>query len=267
MTRILVGTLLLTGAGAALAEQYNVVASAGPDGDSHGGNNSDPDATASFMHVEGGGSEIYEAFADASSGSVLASALRVEPLPNGSNTTSSAALIEETIHFDELPDQSVTIRARLGVTVLATRKVGFASAHASLELGGCSVSRSYNAVTGATESNSCPGGDTGTIELVLTRDEIIAASGELDISVQVSAQLEASGGLNASATAGGSGSLSRGGGPTPGLVQLSLDPPLAISFTGPNTQFPVLAPEPGAPLLAAAGAAVLCAAGRRRRAG
>jgi hypothetical protein len=260
--------LLLAGALAgapAGAEQYLVNAAAGNNGDSHV-DNDDPDAFAEFQRSEmGGGAEFYQASANASSGTIFASASHTDPLPPLTISTRAAAGIEETIHFDELPADSVTVRATLGVGVFASRNVGFANASARLDLGGCYVTKSHNAVSGPDGGTNCPGqAGADTIELVLTREQIMA-NNELDISVQISAQLEAFGGLDAEAHVGGGISLARGAGPVPGVVYLELDPPLAISFTGSQTSFPVPAPEPGAPLLLAAGAAALAAGGRRGR--
>lgn len=257
------GVWLALATGPAGAEQYLVNAAAGNNGDS-AVNQDDPDAFAEFQRSEGGGAEFYQASADASSGSLFASASHSDPLPFLTISTRAAAGIEETIHFDELPADSVTIRATLGVGVYASRNVGFANASARLDLGGCYVTKSYNAVDGPGGGTNCPSGEGGTIELVLTREQIMASNG-LDISVSISAQLEAFGGLDAEAVVGAGVPLSRGAGPVPGQVFLELDPPLAISFTGSQTSFPVLAPEPGAPLLLAAGAAALAAGGRRRR--
>jgi hypothetical protein len=258
----MVALALFTG-DAADAERYLVNAAAGNDGDSHV-DNDDPDAYAEFQRsLKGGGAEFYEASADASSGSIFASASRTDPVPPGSVSTRSAASIEETIHFQELPADSVTIRATLGVGVTASRNVGFASASARLDLGSCYVTRSYNAVSGASSGTNCPGSEDGTIELVLTRDDLLASSAQVDIQVHVSAQLESFGGLDASASVGGGIPLSRGSGPAPGRIYLELDPPLAHSFTGSMTDFPV--PEPGAPLLLAAGSAALLAARRATR--
>jgi hypothetical protein len=247
----------------AQAEQYNVVADAGNEGDSHGGDNSDPDAFATFQRSEGAGSEFYIAGADASNGSVFASASRTDPLPFLAISTRAAASIEETIHFDELPADSVTIRAGLAVSVTAFRNIGFANAGGSIQVGSCTAGVGFNAVTGPTENSTCPGSGPGTIEMVLTRDQIIAMNGELDIEVHVSANLESQGGIDASASATGAlPLLARGAEPPPGRAYLELDPPLAISYTGSNTFFPV--PEPGAPLLVAVGAATLAAYRRRR---
>lgn len=261
------GVWLALAAGPAGAEQYLVNAAAGNNGDSHV-DNDDPDAFAEFQRSEmGGGAEFYQASADASTGTLFASASHADPLPPLTISTRAAAGIEETIHFDELPADSVTIRATLGVGVFASRKVGFANASARLDLGGCYVTKSHNAVNGPDGGTNCPGqAGSDTIELVLTREQIMA-SNEIDISVQISAQLEAFGGLDAEAVVSGGIPLARGAGPVPGVVYLELDPPLAISFTGSQTSFPVLVPEPGAPLLLAVGAAALAVVDRRRRAG
>jgi|GEM_PF-5494450 len=254
-------------ASASGAEQYNVAASAGNAGDSHGGNIDDPDAVAEFERSEkGAGFELYQAGADASSGSVHASAARTDPLPPAAISTSAAANIQETIHFDELPDESVTIRAILGVAVTASRNVGFANASARLDVGGCFVTKSHNAVSGPSSGGNCQGEAADSIELVVTRDQLIQVGGEIDIEVNVSASLESQGGIDAEAQVSGGVPLSRGGGPVPGVVYLELDPPLAISFTGSQTSFPpISAPEPAAPALAAAGGLVLLAARRRAR--
>jgi hypothetical protein len=263
----IVGALAAAVAVPAAAEQYNVVANAGNDGDAHV-DNDDPNAFAEFFRAEGGGEESYNASADAGSGSVSAYAAHSDPLPPLTITTGAAAGIAETIHFDELPATSVTIRGVLAVETSASRNVGFANASATLTIGACSTSSSYNAVSGATSGSNCPGAGPGSIEFVLTRDQIIAANGELDIEVQVSAQLEAQGGLDATASASGALPLllARGAGPPPpGRAYLSLDPPLQISYTGGATSFPAIpVPEPGAPLLAAVGSATLAAFRRRR---
>jgi hypothetical protein len=253
---------LLVGDGAD-AERYLVNAAAGNDGDSHV-DDDDPDAYAEFQRVQkGGGAEFYQASADASAGGLFASASRVDPLPPAAISTRSAATIEETIHFDELPADSVSVTATLGVAVTASSNVGFANASARLDLGACYVTRGYNAGSGPSASTNCPGladPGTGTITLQVTRDQLIASGGELDILVSVSAQLETLGGIDGEAHAGGG--FSRGDQPVPGRVYLQLDPPLAHHFTGSMTAFPV--PEPGAPLLLAAGGGVLLAARRRR---
>jgi hypothetical protein len=266
---VFLGLLLASALGAAEAgaEQYLVNAAAGNDGDAHV-NNDDPDAFAEFQRAEGGGAEFYQASADASSGSIFASASRTDPLPFLSISTRAAASIEETIHFDELPADSVTIEATLGVGVTASRNVGAASAFARLDLGACSVTRSYNAASGPSSGTNCPAqGDpaAGTITLVVTRDQLIATGGQVDIAVNVSAQLESLGGIDGQALVAGGVPFSRGSQPTPGHVLLAIDPPLAHHFTGSMTSF-LAVPEPGAPLLVAAGAAVLLAAGRARRA-
>ena len=63
----IVGALASFGPLPAQAEQYNVVASAGNDGDAHV-DNDDPNAFAEFFRAEGGGEESYAASADAGSG-------------------------------------------------------------------------------------------------------------------------------------------------------------------------------------------------------
>jgi hypothetical protein len=100
----------------------------------------------------------------------------------------------------------------------------------------------------------------GAVELVVSRDDLIARGGQVDIQVHVSAQLESIGGIEGEAYVGGGIPFSRGATPPPGRVYLELDPPLAHTFTGSLTDFPV--PEPGAPLLLAAGGAALLAARR-----
>jgi hypothetical protein len=262
-----VALLLALAAPPAGAEQYNVVASAGNDGDSHV-DNDDPSAQASFSRTDGG-FELYEAGADANGGSVYANATHVDPLPPLTVTTGAGASIEETIHFEELPATSVTISAQIGATVTASRTVGFANASASVSLDECSTSIAWNAVTGPTQGSNCPGDGPGAVELVLTRDELIARNGEVDIEVHVSAQLEAQGGLDASASATGVLPLllPRGATPEPGRAYLTIDPPLEVSFTGSATHFdPIPVPEPAAPLLGVVGAAVLAAARTWRRA-
>lgn len=265
---------LLGGAGAAGAEQYNVAVSAGNNGDSHGGNNSDPDAQASFTRdEEPGGAEFYEARADASTGSLSASATRVDPLPAGVST-SAAAIIEETIHFEELPATTVTIRASLGVSFAVTATPGIARAGARVTLraaaGECNRTMSDHSMLGPEENGSCntPSGSTGSgyVELVLTADQLLDSNLEVDVEASVSAALEDLGaGIDGAASASGGAGLSRGGAPLPGTIYVNIDPPLAHSYTGSMTSFPVLAPEPGAPLLLATGAAALWVAGRRQR--
>jgi hypothetical protein len=108
----------------------------------------------------------------------------------------------------------------------------------------------------------------------VTPEQLELASYEIYLTVNASASVEGPAQLQlASATVnGGAGTLlakrraGRGSEPIPGIVYLEFDPPIAHSFTGPNTFFPV--PEPGAPLLAAVGAATLStlAACRRRAA-
>jgi hypothetical protein len=259
-----VALLLALAALPAGAEQYNVVASAGNDGDAHV-DNDDPAAQASFSRTDVG-SELYEAGANADGGSVYASAFHVDPLPFAAITTGAGASIEETIHFEELPTTSVTISAQIGAAVTATRVVGFANASASINLDECSASIGHNAVTGPSQSSNCPGDGSGSVVLVLTRDELIARNAEVDIEVHVSATLEASGGLNASASATGALPLllRRGAAPEPGRAYLTIDPPLEVTFTGSATHFdPIPAPEPGAPLLVAVGAGVLAMCRRR----
>jgi hypothetical protein len=264
--------LLFLVAGTSGAEQYLVNASAGNSGDAHV-NNDDPDAYATFERTEPPGAEFYSAGANADGGLVYARASRTDPLPPAAISTSAAASIEETIHFDELPEDSVSVTAILGVGVTASRIVGFASASARLDLGACYVAKGYNAVSGPTSGGNCPGSQGNSIQLVLTREQLIQSGGELDISVSVSAQLESFGGLDATAEASGGASLMSGDArlaslaadPAPGTIYLALDPPLAVSYSGTHTVFP--APEPGAPLLAAACGATLCALRRVRRRG
>jgi hypothetical protein len=248
-------------AGPVHGERYLVNAAAGNNGDGHV-NNDDPDAFAEYSRVDGAGFEIYEASANASSGSVFASAARTDPLPFIPISTRAAAGIEETIHFDELPADSVTVTASLGAVAQAMRNVGGASASARLDLGfSCYTTVSFVAGGGGSTAGGVCGGNLiqgTTLQLVLTRDQILDANLELDIQVHVSAQLESLGGIDGSATVSGGLPLARGGTPVPGRVYLELDPPLAISFTGSQTFFP--APEPGAPLLAVVGVAVLAAA-------
>ena len=86
------------------AEQYNVIASAGNNGDSHT-SNSDPDAFADFSRTELGGEENYTASANANGGSLHASAARAGALSPATVTTRSAARIEETIHIDEAAER------------------------------------------------------------------------------------------------------------------------------------------------------------------
>jgi len=265
---------LLLGASAAGAEQYNVAVSAGNNGDSHGGDNSDPDAQASFERdEEPGGAEFYEARADSSTGSLSASAVRVDPLPAGVST-SAGAIIEETIHFEELPASTVTIRASLGVGLGVTAASGVARAGARVTLraapGECNRTMSDHSALGPDENGSCntASGSTGSgyVELVLTGDQLLDSNLEVDIEASVSAELENLGaGIDGSASASGGAGLSRGGEPLPGTIYVNIDPPLAHTYTGSMTAFPVLAPEPGAPLLLAVGAGIGLAFSRSRR--
>jgi hypothetical protein len=187
--------LALVAAAGAGAEQYNVTANAGNDGDSHL-NNDDPDAEAEFVRSDVG-TEVYRASANAAFGSLSASASRQDPLPPGV-TTSSGASIEETIHFSELPAGSVTIRATLGVAAQATSATGVARASASLTLrgstGDCTYSMTQNSVLGFQDSNGCAatGGSAGdgVVELTLTSDQLLASNAQVDIEANVSAQLE-----------------------------------------------------------------------------
>lgn len=269
-----IGGLLLVvvlgwASGPALAEQYLVNAAAGNEGDA-AVDQDDPDASASFSRVDVG-SELYEASADASSGGVFASASRTDPLPPAAISTRAAAGIEETIVFDELPADSVTIEATMGIEVFAARTVGAANASARLTLvastGECSFLRSYNAALGPSEEPACNaiGGSAGggTVTLVLTRDQLLASNLQVDIEINVSAQLESIGGIDGSAIAAGGVGFSRGPA-VPGTVFVDIDPPLAHHYVGSMTAFPTSVPEPGAPALLAVGAATLLACGRRR---
>ena len=261
------GLLLLLVSGGSGAEQYLVNAAAGNAGDAHV-NNDDPDAYASFQRSEaGGGAESYQAGANASSGQIYARASRVDPLPPAAITTGAAASIAETIHFDELPEDSVTVTATLGVGVIASKTKGFANASASLQVGSCYVTKGYSAGGGPSSGGNCPGSETGTVHFTLTRNQLIQSGGELDVSVNVSAQLESQGGIEGFAEVSGGAGLVNGLAPPetpePGTIYLVLDPPLAISYSGTQTFFP--APEPEAPLLAVACGATLFAMRRSRR--
>lgn len=180
-------------------------------------------------------------------------------------STSSAASIEETIHFDELPNDTVTIRATMDVSVSTSSVTGFSLAFATMNLGGCSVSTSSNNGGKASSQGSCDaiGAAAGccTVTLVLSRDQLLAQNLQVDIIANVGASLESQGGINGQALASGGFSLSRGGEPEPGTIHIDIDPPLAHHYTGSMTAFPV--PEPGVPLLAAVGATTIFAARRR----
>jgi hypothetical protein len=257
------------------AERYNVAASAGNDGDSHV-DNDDPDAFAEFVRedVVLGGAEFYEASANAAGGSLQASASRSGSLAPLAVTTGAAANLEETIHFTDLPpnpNDTVSIKATLGIAVGATAAVGFANASGSVTLRGpageCTASTSAVAGSGTTSNESCQDGagetGSGAVTLILTRTQLESSGGDVDILANVSAQLENFGGLEASAFASGGAGLSRGGAPVPGTIHIDIDPPLAHAYTGSQTFF--LVPEPGAPWLLASGAAVLSLAARSRR--
>jgi hypothetical protein len=228
--------------------------------------NDDPDAVAEFTRSEGGGQEFYRASANAAGGSLLAHASRSDPLSPSSMT--AAANIEETIHFTEFPSpgNTVSITATLGVTVSATATTGFARAFGSVRLvgpdGECTAST--NTQTGS--SSHCDDGagsaGSGKVTLVLTREQLEDSFGEVDLFASVSAELESFGGIDGSATASGGVGFARGGEPAPGTIHIDVDPPLAHTYTGSQTFFPV--PEPGAPLLAAVGGAVLAATRRRQ---
>lgn len=259
------------------AEQYNVIASAGNNGDSHT-SNSDPDAFADFSRTELGGEENYTASANANGGSLHASAARAGTLSPATVTTRSAARIEETIHIDELPSGPVTITASIGVDLGATAVGGFASASYSLDLdggtGSCRAAAQAHSVQGLQDLSSCSalvgssGG--GSVSITLTPQQLQDRLFQIDIEAQVDANFEnvTAGFEGAAHASGGAGLLAlgpRGTEPVPSIVSVVLDPPLAHSYTGSMTSFPVLAPEPAAPLLLGVGAVVLRGARARSR--
>jgi hypothetical protein len=146
----------------------------------------------------------------------------------------------------------------------------------SLGLGSnCRAASSYHCSTGFSDTSFCSlatGSASSTgVSITYTPEQLLALGYEIDIQAQVDATFESVGSIiEASASAsGGAGGLSagaRGAADPAGIVYVTLDPPLAHHYTGSMTAFlPV--PEPGAPLLLAAGVGVLLAAGRTRRAG
>ena len=253
-------------AGGAGAERYLVSATAGGDGDGHT-NNDDPDAFAEFVRQDVG-QERYIASANAGSGSLFASASRADPLPFATISTTAGASIEETIHFTELPPNptdTVSITATLGVAVSATATVGFAKANGSVTLlgpgGSCTASTSTQSGTNESCQANAGFSEPGSVTLVVTRDQLVASGGEVDIIANVSAQLESSGGINGSASASGGTGFSRGGEPEPGTIHIDIDPPLAHTYTGSQTLFPAARARRTAPL--AVGAATLAVARSR----
>jgi len=269
--------LLLVGAlaGPAGAVQYLVTVSAGDNGDSHGGNNDDPDAHAEDSRAEMTGSEFYEATANTNGGQLHAHAARMGSLSNPTSSPRSVARIEETLHIDEVPTGPLTITATLGVDLEATADAGFggiAKASAGLSLdggtGNCAIALFDHNVSGFQDLSNCsaPGSSAagGVITLVLTPQDLANRSYQIDIDAQVDAGFEGVNAINSAvATASGGTGLSRGAPQPPARLYLELDPPLAHHFTGSQTFF--LVPEPGAPLLLAAGAATLGVAGARGR--
>ena len=97
--------------------------------------------------------------------------------------------------------------------------------------------------------------------------EQIESINEIYIDGSVEAKFEGVANLdegNASAAGGAGFAFARSPRGTeiiPGLVYIEIDPPTAHHFVNELTVFPV--PEPGAPLLAAVGAATLAACRRR----
>lgn len=259
----------------ASAVQYLVTVSAGANGDSHGGNNDDPDAHAEWSRMEMTGSEFYAATANANGGQLFAHAARMGTLSFTSAQPRSVARIEETLQIDEVATGPVTITASLGVGLQVVADAGFGGiARASAELtlnGNCKTYLLEHNVQGSKDLSSCNvagwSASAGTVTIVLTPDQLQTLGYEIDIEAQVDAGFEGVNAINSAvATASGGTGLSRGAPQTPGRLYLELDPPLAHHFTGSQTFF--LVPEPGAPLLLAAGAATLSLAGapgRRRR--
>jgi hypothetical protein len=254
------------------AEQYGLAATAGGNGDAH---TSNQDAVV-FASGGNGINELYEASADLVNGgsfSVSASASAPGPVLGGAGVS-----IQETIHIDETPSGPITIHLTFGAEASAAATGGFANASATAELnafagGKCTSQTSYVANVGPSDLSSCVGADgsasSAGLSLTVTPEQLAQTFYEIYLTVNASVSLEGQAQLQfASGTVnGGAGTLlakrrtGRGSEPLPGIIYLEFDPPIAHSFTGPNTFFP--APEPGAPLLAAVGAAVLAAFRRR----
>lgn len=264
------------------AEQYNLGALvAHGDGDTHE-NNDDPSVAASGAYAEANGSESYTAGADLSQGGALyATASRSGELVAGTDSPRAAAGFSETIFIDEVPSGPIVIRAFLGAVVQATATGGFgavAQANASLRLdafaGSCRAAMSANSVSGHEDNSSCSAANSsasaGLVELTVTPETLDDFNYQIYIDGSVEAKFEGVANLDqgsASATGGAGFAFARSPRGTeviPGLVYIEIDPPTAHSFVNELTVFPV--PEPGAPLLAAVGAATLAACRRRGRA-
>jgi hypothetical protein len=263
----------------ALAEQYALAAQAGGNGDGHL-NNDDPSVSASFAQGDANGNESYEAGADLTQGGALyARASRSGTFAGFTGSPRAAASFSETIFIDEVPSGPITIRASFGVDVEATATGGFgavASANAQLRLnafaGMCTSAVSAHSVNGFQDLSTCSAADSsasaGGIELVVTPETLADFNHQIYIDGSVEAKMD---GLlqnltegNASATGGAGFALARsprGTEVVPGLVYIEIDPPTAHHFVNELTVFAV--PEPGAPLLAAVGAATLAACRRR----
>jgi hypothetical protein len=257
------GLSLLTaafGARTAAAAQYNVIATAGANGDSHE-NLDDPLAEATFEP----GAESYAARANTAGGLLLATALR-GPGALATGMKTSAARIEETIILEEVPSGPVTFSVTLAAELTATANAGIALAESRVSVAGCRSVLYLTSIQGVEDLSFCPGGTAGggTATITLSAAQLISSNLEIGLEAQVTAgfqlpELVTNG--YASASGGVPLSVPRGGAPLPSTVYVNLDPPLAHHYAGSMTFFPV--PEPGAPLLLAAGGVILFASSRR----
>ncbi|RIL08146.1 MAG: hypothetical protein DCC71_00690 [Proteobacteria bacterium] len=236
--------------------RYNVGATALSDGDSHQGDNSDPDAVAHASEAFEFGAATYDASADASSGALSAVASRSGELGFTANQRRSVARIEERIHFDAIPAGPVTIRAELS----AAPEIAGAGARAwatvrlhSTPTSSC-TGTTYVSIDGEEVLAGCNFGDGaggGFAQITLTPQQLADAGYVVDVDAQVEANVEeVANGIEANASSAG-------------VVSVSVSPDTPHHYTGPNTAFP--APEADAALAGAAAAVALAALRSRRR--